>query len=368
MIDRALMAECHTFISGHEPQSVSAQLHALADSPHAVHEPDRYGGNGATKLLEERVAGLAGREAARFVSKGTIAQMAALRVWADRSGRPTAAVHQLSHFNQDEMGAIERLHGLALLRCGDTAGPFTVSDLEDLGELPGVVSVELPLRNSGYKLTPWHELVAISDWCKSNNVPFHIDGARAWGAAIAYGKELSEIAALCDSIYLSFYKELGGLYGCVLCGDAEFIAACDPWISRHGGAVFRQFPAAISALDGLDTHLPNLASYANRARKMAAAINGIDGAFTIPSVPHTNGFQIGIECDPDTAERALDALSRESQIWIGPGFYRMQREDQCCFDVEIGTAAARLEPAAWAAHIERLIELTRSAELKPAAE
>lgn len=368
MIDRALMAQCHTFISGHAPKSVSEQLQALSESAHAALPPDRYGEGGATRLLEERVGELVARDAARFVAKGTIAQMAALRVWCDQSGRPTAAVHQLSHFNQDEMGAIERLHGITLLRCGDLSGPFTVEQLEELGELPGVVSVELPLRNSGYKLTPWEDLVAISEWCRDNHVPFHIDGARAWGAAVTYGKSLAEIAALCDSIYLSFYKELGGLYGCVLCGDGEFVAGADTWIARHGGIPFRQYPAAISALDGLEKHLPRLKDYAARAREMAAAINDVDGAFTIPAVPHTSGFQIGIACDPETAEAALRQLTEESGIWIGPGFYSMAREDQCCFDVEIGTAAMRLEAATWAAHIERLIELTRAAASTKAAE
>ncbi len=368
MIDRALMAKCHTYISGHAPQSVSDQLNALAASEHAQLPPDRYGEGGATTLLEQRCADLTGRDAARFVAKGMIAQMAAIRVWCDRSQRPTAAVHQLSHFNQDEMGAIERLHGITLLRCGELSGPFTVKHLDELGELPGVVSVELPLRNSGYKLTPWDDLVDISNWCRDKGVPFHIDGARAWGAAVAYGKSLADIAALCDSIYLSFYKELGGLYGCVLCGDSAFIADADTWISRHGGIPFRQFPAAISALDGLAKHLPHLKDYADRAREIAAAINRVEGAFTIPAVPHTNGFQIGMECDPETAEAALLQLTEESGIWIGPGFYAMAREDQCCFDVEVGTAAMSLDAATWAAHIERLIEMTRAAAAPKAAE
>lgn len=368
MIDVSLRAHCPIALTAHEPRDVRTQLQTLAESPYADLPADAYGNGGAAAELENRLVELTGHAAAKFISKGMIAQMAALRTWAEKSGRMSAAIHRLSHFDYDEMGAVEQLHPIKFLRCGDHSGPFTVADLEALGELPGVVSVELPLRRSGYKLTPWDELVAISEWCRTHQVPLHFDGARAWGAAVGYGKPLSELTALADSIYLSFYKELGGLSGCILAGDDSFIAATAPWVARHGGQLYRQFPATVSALDGLDRHLPKLPEYAARARTIAEAINRIEGAYTIPDVPHTAGFQICLELNAEQAEPALEALTRETRIWLAPGFYKMARENHCCFDVETGSAAARLEPAAWATHIERLIEMTKAGSHPKAAE
>lgn len=361
MIDPKLRWSSKHLLNGHVPRDVKSVLQDLADSPYAQEVPDFYGEGGAAELLEARVADLTGREAARFVAKGMIAQMAALRVHAERSGRMTVAVHRLSHFDYDEMGAVERLHPLQLLRTGDHDNPFTVKDLEALGEVPGVVSVELPLRRAGYRLTPWDDLVAISDWCREKNVPLHLDGARSWGAAVAYGKPLSEVAALGSSIYLSFYKELGGLAGCCLAGDVAFLEAAKPWIVRHGGELFRSFPVAISALDGLDNHLPRLGEYAARAREFAAAINAIDGAYTMPRVPHTNGMQICLELDAAVAEPVLEELTRETGLWLAPGFFKSGREGFCGFDVEIGTGAMSLDADIWADHIERLIDMTRAA-------
>lgn len=360
-MDRAIAATCHTFLTGHGIRPVREQLMALAESPYAEPAQDTYGAGGAVALLEERMRALTGRAAARFVTKGMIAQMAALRVWTMRTGRQTVAVHRLSHLDYDEEGAVEALHPIRFQRVGDAALPFTVEDLQALGELPGAVSVELPLRRAGYRLTPYADLEAIADWCWANKVPLHIDGARAYGAAVAYGRPLSEIAAMGSSIYLSFYKELGGLAGCVLAGDEDFLAECAPWITRQAGAIYREFPLAIAALDGLDAHLGRLGEYAERARAIAAAINTVDGAYTGPEVPHTGGFQIFLEVDADRADPALEALTRETGIWISPGFYRSNREGHCCFDVEIGAASAALEPEAWADHIGKLIERARRA-------
>ncbi len=355
MIDRALMLECRHVLNGHRPVDMAGQLRALADSPHARGAADFYGDGPAVKALCGRVGGLAGHEATRFVIKGMMAQMAAFKVWTARSGRPTVAVHRLSHVDYDELGAVERVGGLTVLRTGTGVEPFRVADLEALGEKPGVVSVELPLRRAGYRLLPLDDLREIADWCRDQGVPIHIDGARAWGAAVAYGVDLADLAGLADSIYLSFYKELGGLAGCTLSGSQRFIDEAEAWITRLGGDVFRVFPYAVAALEGLDRHLPVLADYQDLARRIAAAVDEIDGSHCEPAVPHTNGFQIVLGVSPDAAEAVLEDVTRETGIWLTVGFYPRPNENECCFDVEIGSAAVSLNPEDWAAHIGMLV-------------
>ena len=48
----------------------------------------------------------------------------------------------------------------------------------------------------------------------------HLDGARLWESQPFYGRPLAEIAGLFDTVYVSFYKELGGL-GRLRAGRAE---------------------------------------------------------------------------------------------------------------------------------------------------
>ena len=45
-----------------------------------------------------------------------------------------------------------------------------------------------------------------------------MDGARLWECTPYYGRTLAEIAGLFDTVYVSFYKGLGGLAGSALAG------------------------------------------------------------------------------------------------------------------------------------------------------
>ncbi|MGB8840737.1 MAG: beta-eliminating lyase-related protein, partial [Aliidongia sp.] len=285
---RAIKARCRKILSGHRPRTGRQWFEALATSPHAALMPDDYGDGEAVQALEHEVASLLGKPAAAFMPKGIIAQQAALRVWTDRCRRPIVALHPKCHIALDERDAVERLHHLSLTRLGGDAVPFTAGDLAAAGELFGAVTVELPLRRAGYKLPSWTELVAISDWCREHGVPLHLDGARLWESQPFYGKSLAEIAALGDSIYVSLYKGLGGLAGCVLAGPENFIAEARVWQMRHGGILPTSFPEVVSALDGLRHHLPLMAGYIARAQAIAAALAAVPGVRTVPAPPQTN--------------------------------------------------------------------------------
>ena len=65
--------------------------------------------------------------------------------------------------------------------------------------------------------------------CSRYGTPLHMDGARLLEIAPWYGRDPAEIAALFDSVYLSFYKGLGGLSGAMLLGTAPFVKQATPW-------------------------------------------------------------------------------------------------------------------------------------------
>ena len=242
-------------LSGHPPRDMRSWLRALADSPAAAGPPDRYGRGDIVRAVEAEVADRLEMSSAVFVIKGVIAQQAVLRAWTDRRGAPSVAVHPLSHLDLDEASAYERLHGLRPVRLGRHR-PFTTADLERVAEKLGAVVVERPLRLAGHLRPSWDELVAISDWCRARGVPLHLDGARLWESAPGLGHSVAEIAALADSVYVSFYKGLGGLGGCALLAPADVLAEAAVWIIRHGGSMFAAFPYALAALEGLRTERP----------------------------------------------------------------------------------------------------------------
>jgi threonine aldolase len=331
------------------------RLLALAARPEAESGwADVDGDGGPVTELERRVAGLLGTGGARWVSKGVIAQQVALRTWTQRSGRPTVAVHPLSHIDHDEEAAYERLHGLRPIRLGELS-PYTVEDLDAAGELPGAVTVELPLRTAGLLLPAWDELVAISRWCRERNVPLHFDGARLWESAHHYGRPLAEIVALADSVYVSFYKGLGGLAGCALAGAQDFLADCVPWLHRHGSTLFHAYPYALAALDGLDVQLPKLGGFRQRAIGLAAAIGKLDGVFVTPQPPHVNGFHLYLPGEPDVLRERHLELAAETGDWLFGFIAPSAAHGQSVVEIQVDDATGDFTDAEVVERIAQLI-------------
>ena len=310
---QAVRASCARRLSGNDQPAMRAWLTELAARPEADGRPDMYGSGGPVQILERRVAELLGKPQARFVIKGVIAQQAALRTWAEQRHVPTVALHPLSHIDLDEMNAIERLHPLRAIRLGRTH-QLGVTELDEVTDEIGVVTIELPLRRGGFALPAWDDLVAVSAWCRERGVPLHIDGARLWESAPYYGRSLADLAALGDSVYVSFYKGLAGLAGCALTGTEEFLERATPWLSRLGANVFAAFPYALSALAGLDRHLPRMADHHARAVTLAAALA------TVPDVrvtePQTNAFAVYLPGDHTALDAAHLKLAERTSVWL----------------------------------------------------
>ena len=268
--DRARAAEPDVirWLVGRPPSSPEAELRDLADVAASLDEParwDRYGEHGPVAVLERRVAELLGKPAVAMFPSGVMAQQSMLRVWCDASGRRRVAMPALSHLLTSEADGPRLLHGfdVALL----TDGP-TVPGADDLAAIPGPLGaalLELPLRSAGFLLPSWDGLVAFSEACRSRGVPLHLDGARLWESAPYLGHTPAEVAALADSVYVSFYKGLGGLSGAAVAGPEEQVAQVRLWRTRMGGTLFSLLPYALAALRGLDRELPRMAEYHERA-------------------------------------------------------------------------------------------------------
>ena len=313
--DRELRRKARHVLTHHRSLDPAESLAEMAQSPYANLEPDDYGAGGAIAVLEERTAKLLGKPRSLFFFKGVMAQLCVLRVLADDRGSPCVAIHPLSHIDFDEANAAEHMHNLRPVRLGH-ATPFTAKQLGEVTEKLSAVVVELPLRRAGYLLPSWDELTAISAWCRSHNVPLHLDGARLWEAAAGYGRTLDEVAALADSVYVSYYKGLGGIAGCAVAGEADFIDKLKLWKTRHGGNVFTSYPLAVKALMGLDRYLSEFAHYVERARGLAPRVAAIAGLTVFPELPDANAFNILLRGKPDDIAERHRTFSRETSVWL----------------------------------------------------
>ncbi|WP_442805606.1 threonine aldolase family protein [Streptomyces sp. NBC_00385] len=299
------------------------QLASLAADAATVTDLDRPAdiyGNGIVAELERRIAGLLGTEAAAFFPTGTMAQQVALRCWAGRTGNPTVALHPLAHPEVHERGALSAVSGLRTVHPTNEPRLPTADEIRDFAEPFGTLMLELPLRDAGFVLPTWEELEAVVAAARERDAVVHFDGARLWECADRFGRELPEIAALADSVYVSFYKTLGGISGAALAGSASLIEEARTWRHRYGGQLFQQFPAALAALIGLDRELPKLPSYVARAKVVAAALaEGFTeagaGWFRVhPEPPHTHQFQVWLPYPADVLEEASLLQAEETGV------------------------------------------------------
>jgi len=320
---RRARAGCERILSGPRERSTGerlAELYAAVAVSDGYSTPDFYGTGGPVAALEERVAGLLGTPAALFFPTGTMAQQVALRCWADRTGNRAVAMHPLAHPEVHERHAYAVLTGLRAVHPTREPRPPTADDIRALDEPFGTLLLELPLREAGYLLPTWDELSATVAAAREHGARVHFDGARIWETTPYLGHELTEIAALADTVYVSFYKTLGGISGAALAGPADLIAQARAWRHRYGGMLYQQWPAALAALAGLDTVLPRLPEYVGHAGTVTDALAAVPGARVHPQPPHTHQFQWWLPYPAAALDEATVRLAETEKIWLSGGW------------------------------------------------
>lgn len=315
----AALRACDRILSGVQPTTMRDRLADMDAGGDLDDEPDFYG-DGPVTMLEERVANLLGTEAAVFFPTGTMAQQVALRYGADRSGHPTVALHPLGHLEMDERHTYAHLSDLRSTWPTTEPRNPTAEEITALAEPVGTVVLELPLRNAGFVLPSWDELAAASAAARAIGARVHFDGARMWESTAHLAHTLSEIADLADSTYVSFYKTIGGISGAALAGTTELAAHARIWRHRSGGQVFQQWPAALSALAGLNRELPRVPEYVRHARTVAAALATLPGALVYPEPPHTHRFRLWLPHPAQALNDAALALAEEEKVWFAAGW------------------------------------------------
>lgn len=306
---------------GHDATTPSEALAAIAKTVDPQTDWDRYGEGGLVTVLETRVAALLGKPAVAFFPSGIMAQQAALRCWADRSVSHRVAIPDLSHLLRHELDGPALLHDLRYERLGAGRQLPTAAHLDAIPGRLGAVLLELPLREAGFLLPTFADLTDFAGRCRERDVPLHVDGARLWDSTPYLGVGLDEVAALADSVYVSFYKGLGGFACAALAGSDDFVAEARQWRRRLGGTLFGMTADAASALAGLDEHLPRMAEYHDRAVELAALLTE-RGLRVIPETPHTREFVVYAPGAPNAlSENAIRLLERDrvmtTRSWTG---------------------------------------------------
>lgn len=341
-MDEHVFDQCERFLNGHGPQRPQAVLAELANEAGPDEESDRYGEGKLIEDFEREIATLLGKEAAVFMPSGTMAQQIALRIWADRTHTPVVAFHPTCHLEIHEQKGYAFLHGLHARLVGDRTRLITLDDLCKVAGPLGALLLELPQREIGGQLPAWADLEAQTAWARERGIALHMDGARLWESAPFYERPYAEIAALFDSVYVSFYKGIGAIAGAALAGSAAFIAEAHVWQRRHGGNLVQMYPLVLSARANFRRRLDRFASYHERTQAVARVLTSIDGISVKPDPPHTHMMHVYLRAPAEALLEGSIEIARTERVLL---FRRVQPTDvpgMSAFELAIGDAVGAL--------------------------
>ena len=273
-----------------------------------------------------------------------MAQQSVLRVLADRRQRSTIVFHPMCHLDRHEGRAYQRLHGLAGRPAGDEDRLLTLGDLTAIGEPPAALLIELPQRDLGGQQPDWDDLQAQVAWARDRGAAAHLDGARLWESAAGYGVPPAQVAALFDTVYVSFYKGIGALPGCCVAGPADVLAEVREWRQRMGGTLYGLWPNAASALSSLHRRLPLMPAYLGHARAIAAALGDVAGVRVVPDPPQVPMMHLLLTTTPGSFTAAARRLAADERIWTWPDAMTTADPATARVELSVGDATCALAP------------------------
>lgn len=279
-------------------QSLPERLRHLAAAAEeaGVTEPDVYGNAPGLQRFEAEVAELLGKQEAAFFVTGTLAQRAALHAHLQQMppGTGRVIVHPTSHLvhhaclldgkeqaKRARTEAKERLPAFSVEFVGELHRGLAFADFESQPLKEGdVVVVELPQRCNGGRTMAWTDLEKLAALVRRVGARLHMDGARLWEVQPFYARPFHEICGLFDSVYVSFYKGLGGMSGAMLCGEAGLLQAARAWRERLGGSVFSFAPAWLDA----QSQLRQRAHFAGSFAKLQEVVKALSADAAVRQV------------------------------------------------------------------------------------
>lgn len=298
---------------GHGPVTTTQLMDAMTAIGMDL-EKDTYGVGTLINEFENKMARKLGTEAAVFYPSGTMAQQIALRIHCDEKGIKRVAYHPLCHLEIHEQNGIKELHGIESILLGASYRLFTLEDLQSVDQPLGAVLIELPQREIGGQLPSYDQLVELSDYCKSQDIPLHLDGARLFETLPYYKKEASEICMLFNSIYISFYKGFGGITGAILAGSKDFCETSKIWKRRHGGDLYSLYPYIISADYSYELRKDKMKSYYEGALMLADKLNQCKHILTVPEIPVSNMFHVHFDLPKEVVEMILASFYEKADM------------------------------------------------------
>jgi threonine aldolase len=294
---------------------------------HAEVGDDVFGEDPTVRALEAEVARITGKEAALFVTSGTMGNQLAIALHT-RPGEEVI-VGEGAHVLFYEGGAGAALSGVQFA----VAGAGGLFDADEMAERiqpkaywaprTSLVCIENTHNRAGGRVFPQATIVEIARRAREHGLALHLDGARIWNASVATGLSVEELARPFDTVSVCFSKGLGAPVGSALCTSRELVERARVLRKRWGGGMRQAGILAAAALHALQHHRARLSEDHEKARRFAERIARAPGARVDLAKIETN--IVNVDLEPPLAAEAVAAAARPLGLAINASAPRRLR-------------------------------------------
>ena len=276
---------------------------------------DVFGDDPTVNRLEEMAADRLGKEAGLFVASGTMANLVSLLTHCGRGDEVILGDQaHIFFYEQGGTAALGGIHSRTVPNQPD--GRLLPDDIEaairpDNIHFPRTRVIALENTHNRCNGNPLDAdyMQYVGELAHSHGLKVHVDGARIFNAAVALGKEASELVSHADSVSCCLSKGLAAPVGSVVCGSRDFIAEARRNRKVVGGGMRQAGVLAAAGIVSLTEMVDRLTDDHANARKLAEGLTNMDGLSVDPECVKTNivFFEVTRGLNAEALAEQLDA-------------------------------------------------------------
>jgi len=237
---------------------------------------DHYRDDPTVNQLQEKAADILGKEAALFVSSGTLGNLISIITQTNRGDE--IIMESRSHVWSGEVANYALVSGLS---CNRVYGDYGIMDPRDVENCirgaiteprTSIILIETPSNGAGGTPIPGENISAIANIARDHKLALHIDGARIFNSTVALGISPEAYVEGTSSVMFCLSKSLCCPFGSLILGSKSFIDEARHWRIALGGTLRQAGIMAAAGIVALDHMIDRLIEDHVNARRLAEAL------------------------------------------------------------------------------------------------
>jgi threonine aldolase len=254
---------------------------------------DVYGEDPSVNKLQEMSAVVTGKDAALFVSSGSMGNLIPIYINCGRGNE--VLCDSRAHIVQHELASATAIAGALPIQVPTARGILDVDQLESRVQ-PDIyycartrmIAVENTHNAAGGTFYPLVTLKRIGVFARRRKMSVHMDGARLFNASAASGDSVKTLCTEVDTVTFCISKGLGAPVGALVCGTKELIAEARRVRKLLGGGMRQAGIIAAAGIYALTNNVERLPEDHENAKTLAQALACTSWAALIPDEVVTN--------------------------------------------------------------------------------